>query len=116
MLKALELDVHDVKIVEEKSSLPSEVVISEGHSEKPSYANIKENRFKNFKDVKILQAVKKICHAIGRFADLEIIVDYLLEIFLSSTAHRKEAVLLLNEILLSKVEDTEQKQEHGEGK
>ena len=105
-----------MKIVEERSSLPSEVMISEEHSEKPSYANIEENRFKNFKDVKILQAIRNICHAIGRFADLEIVVDYLLEIFLSSSVHRKEAVLLLNEILLSRVEDNEQKQEHGEGK
>ena len=91
-------------------------MINEDHGEKQRYANMEQNRFKNFKDIKIVQAIKKICHAIGRFADLEIVVDYLLEIFLASSAHRKEAVLLLNEILLSSVEGNEQVQESRKGK
>ncbi len=61
-----------------------------------------ERRFKNFSDPRILKAIKSICHSIGKFSDLQIVVDFLLELFRSSALHRKEAVLLINEILRGK--------------
>ena len=70
----------------------------------PPVANIFPHRFKNFKNIRIFQAIQKICYSIGKFADLNVVVDYLLEVFLSSSVHRKEVVLFLNDILCCRIE------------
>ena len=98
LLQALELDVSDVKIVEEKSHGSSEDMI-EQKAYSANENDVTTHRFKNFKDRRIFKTIQMICCCMGKFADLNVIVDYLLEVFLSSPVHRKEATLFLNEVL-----------------
>ena len=92
-----------MKIVEEKNPVSSEEMIDQNvlTSTDISYAS---HRFKNFKDVRIFQTIKKICYSIAKYAEFNIVIDYLLEIFLSSSVHRKETVLFLNEVLRCRIE------------
>eukprot|EP00794_Sanderia_malayensis_P005518 gene5518-6203_t len=100
-LQALELNVNDVKIVEEKSTLSTEDVshgplsITTGLSR-----DTFEQRFNNFNDAQIFKTIKQIFHAIGKYSDLQVVVDYLLDAFGSWSMYRKEAVLMVNEILI----------------
>ena len=41
-----------------------------------------------------------ICHLLGKFGDLETLIYHLLEVFHNNSEHRKEVILLLNEILI----------------
>lgn len=98
--QALELDVSDVKIVEEKNPASSEDMIDRNVYEL-SDCSIAPHRFKHFKDIRVFRTIKSICFCIGQFADLNVVIDFLLEMFLSSSRHRKEVALFLNEILRS---------------
>ncbi len=101
----MELDVTDIKIVEEKSVLSSEEISADNVTISTDFKkDFFEQRFKNFNDAKILRTIKQICHAIGKYSDLQVVVDYLLEVFRSSSMYRKEAALLLNEILIGRTD------------
>ena len=102
MLQILELDTNDVKIVEERNTISSEEMVSNKHYDGTNLTDAELYRFKNFKDPRIFLMIRKICLAIGTFSDLQIIVDYLLDKFVSSSHQRKENVFLLNEILRSR--------------
>ena len=94
----MELEVHDVKIIEEKNPVSSEDMIDQ-NALTPVEMDFLAHRFKNFKDGKIFQTIQKICYSIGRYAEFNVVIDYLLEQFLSSSVYRKEIVLFINEVL-----------------
>ena len=99
----MELEVHDVKIIEEKNPVSSEDMIDQS-ALAPVEMDFLAHRFKNFKDWKIFQIIQRICYSIGRFTEFNVVTDYLLEHFLSSSVYRKEIVLFLNEMLRCRIE------------
>ena len=105
-----QLDVSDVKIVEERTPVtPHEVVSSTNLEAEVSQVHKHKDwkRFKCFADEKIYRNVALICKLIGKYSNLDVIVDYLLDVLQSSSMHRKEALLLLNEILFGATETSQ---------
>lgn len=57
-------------------------------------------RFTHFKDERIHKVVTNLCQCIGRYANLNIMSDYFIGVYLSSPTQNKQAILILNEIFI----------------
>ena len=91
-----------MKIVEEKNPVSSEEMIDQS-SFASTGIDMLSHRFKNFKDMRIFHTMKKLCFSIAKYAELCVVVDYLLEQLLSSSVQRKEIVLFLNAVVRCRI-------------
>ena len=108
-LQVLELDLSDVGIVEEKTSLICETAVpsSDTKGEKALSFPVSQfvtrkypkYRFKHFTDERIHTAVTQLCCLLGYHGDLPLLVDHFLDLFHKSQTHQKQAVLVLNHIV-----------------
>ncbi|KAI8488333.1 TEL2-interacting protein 1 [Branchiostoma belcheri] len=57
-------------------------------------------RFQHFQDPRIYQLLSQICQLLGYYGDLSLLVDHFLDLYQQSSLHRKQAVLILSQILL----------------
>ncbi|KAI4879146.1 hypothetical protein NFI96_004153 [Prochilodus magdalenae] len=94
LMQVLELDVSDVRIVEEKSFAPMVDLGPEAQQ-----AQFQRKYFLYFTDDKIFSALKQICRMLGRFGNLYLLVDHFLDLYKESSAYRKQAALVLNEVI-----------------
>ncbi|XP_062871338.1 TELO2-interacting protein 1 homolog [Trichomycterus rosablanca] len=94
LMQVLELDVTDVRIVEERSCAP---LANLG----PDAYDVQKQRkyFLYFTDEKIFSALKQICRMLGRYGNLYLLVDHFLELYKESSIYRKQAALVLNEVI-----------------
>lgn len=94
LMQVLELDITDVRIVEERTSPCLENL-------KPDASQVQDQRkyFRYFTDEKIYAALKQICRMLGRHGNLYLIVDHFLDLYKESTIYRKQAALVLNEVI-----------------
>ncbi|XP_022104170.1 TELO2-interacting protein 1 homolog [Acanthaster planci] len=97
LLQVLELDLRDIKILEEATLRP-ESAVSAVDTFQPYPARRKH--FKQFADERIHKAIIEICHLLGMHGNITLLVDHFLGLFHESSSHRKQAVLVLNEIML----------------
>ena len=86
-----------------KSSLSPQFLINNAASNDLENG-ITKRRFKNFNDDRIFRTIKDICYTIGQYSDLQVVVDYHLEVFMSSARYRKEVALMLNLVIQGKAE------------
>lgn len=56
--------------------------------------------FKHFRDDKVKVAVNQICHVLGYYGNLQLIVDHFLDLFHESKLYQKQAVYILSEIVM----------------
>lgn len=94
LIQVLELDVTDVRIVEERSFAP----LTDLAPDAPS-APHQRKYFLYFTDDKIFSALKQVCRMLGRHGNLYLLVDHFLELYKESTVYRKQAALVLNEVI-----------------
>ncbi|XP_078696287.1 TELO2-interacting protein 1 homolog [Branchiostoma floridae x Branchiostoma belcheri] len=110
LVQVLELDVTDVNIVGERTpgaGFPG-VTVSSTTSAVPldcppagQYVLInRTKRFQHFQDPRIYQLLSQICQLLGYYGDLSLLVDHFLDLYQQSSLHRKQAVLILSQILL----------------
>ncbi|KAB5546693.1 hypothetical protein PHYPO_G00074940 [Pangasianodon hypophthalmus] len=94
LMQVLELDVTDVRIVEERSFAPLSDLV-------PDAPKVQHQRkyFLYFTDDKIFSALKQICRMLGRYGNLYLLVDHFLELYKESSVYRKQAALVLNEVI-----------------
>ncbi|XP_070560811.1 TELO2-interacting protein 1 homolog isoform X2 [Ptychodera flava] len=108
LIQVLELDTSDVKIVEEKTSTTG--IASLASASVPSSANStpgipgqlylrRQKYFKHFRDEKIYQVLVQICRLLGRHGHLQLLIDTFMDKFRSSDCQRKQAILIISEIL-----------------
>ena len=100
----------DVGIVEEQTPSLSETAVlpSETKGENPmsfpasqfAESQYPKYRFKHFTDKKVKAAVNQICNALGYYGNLTLLTDHFLDLFHESKLYRKQAVYILNEIVL----------------
>ncbi|XP_058500147.1 TELO2-interacting protein 1 homolog [Solea solea] len=97
LMQVLELDVMDVCIVEERSHSSS----IETSSSAPDYytAHIQRKHFLYFTDEKILSVLMEICRTLGFYGNIYLLTDHFLDLYRQSSSYRKQAAMVLNEIV-----------------
>ncbi|KAE8293138.1 TELO2-interacting protein 1-like protein SMG10 [Larimichthys crocea] len=97
LMQVLELDVMDVRIVEERSYAPSiETSSGSGYSDG---AHIQRKHFLYFTDEKILCVLMEICRTLGYYGNIYLLTDHFLDLYQQSSVYRKQAAMVLNEII-----------------
>ncbi|KAL1249373.1 hypothetical protein QQF64_020378 [Cirrhinus molitorella] len=94
-MQVMELDVTDVKIIEERTLKSSTDL-------RPDVHQIPSQRkyFLYFTDDKIFSALRKICRMLGYYGNLYLLVDRFMELYKESLVYRKQAALVLNEVIV----------------
>lgn len=95
MMRVLEMDMTDVRMVEERS-VP---VLGQDGSETQT-ADILKKYFLNFTDERIFSVLREICQILGYYGNLHLLVDHFMDLYRESSTYRKQSVLVLNEVLV----------------
>lgn len=94
LMQVMELDVTDVKIIEERT-LKSSTDLGPDLHQVPS----QRKYFLYFTDERIFSALRKICRMLGYYGNLYLLVDRFMELYKESSVYRKQAALVLNEVI-----------------
>ncbi|KAM9350375.1 TELO2-interacting protein 1 homolog [Symphorus nematophorus] len=97
LMQILELDVMDVRIVEERSYAAT-METSSGSGDSDS-AHIQRKHFLYFTDEKIFSVLMEICRTLGYYGNIYLLTDHFLDLYQQSSAYRKQAAMVLNEIV-----------------
>ncbi|XP_067301617.1 TELO2-interacting protein 1 homolog [Pseudorasbora parva] len=95
LMQVMELDVTDVKIIEERTRKSSTDL-------EPDLQQVPSQRkyFLYFTDERIFSALRKICRMLGYYGNLYLLVDCFMELYKESSVYRKQAALVLNEVIV----------------
>ncbi|KAJ7332271.1 hypothetical protein JRQ81_014451 [Phrynocephalus forsythii] len=102
LVQVLELDVTDVKVVEERRwasagawgeppGPPSESFPAGGHGQR--------KRFRFFAEERVLSLLQQICRALGYHGNLYLLVDHFMALYRESALYRKQAAMVVNELV-----------------
>ncbi|NXQ92377.1 TTI1 protein, partial [Nyctibius grandis] len=100
LMQVLELDVTDVKIVEDRrwgcegTSGPSGSVqhgVQKGRCQK--------KYFRFFTEEKVFQLLQQVCRVLGYYGNLYLLVDHFMGLYSESGMYRKQAAMVLNELI-----------------
>ncbi|KAM7410883.1 hypothetical protein PAMA_021041 [Pampus argenteus] len=92
LMQVLELDVMDVRIVEERSY--GAIIETSSYS-----AHVQRKHFLYFTDEKIFSVLTEICRTLGYYGNIYLLTDHFLDLYRQSSAYRKQAAMVLNEIV-----------------
>lgn len=95
LMQVMELDVTDVKIIEERTLKSSTDLGTDVH-QIPS----QRKYFLYFTDERIFSTLGKICRMLGYYGNLYLLVDRFMELYKESSVYRKQAALVLNELIV----------------
>lgn len=95
LMQVMELDVTDVKIIEERT-LKSSTDLGPDVHQVPS----QRKYFLYFTDERIFSTLGKICRMLGYYGNLYLLVDCFMELYRESSVYRKQAALVLNEVIV----------------
>uniref|UniRef100_A0ABM5G4V8 TELO2-interacting protein 1 homolog n=1 Tax=Pogona vitticeps TaxID=103695 RepID=A0ABM5G4V8_9SAUR len=101
LVQVLELDVKDVKVVEERRWG------SGGALREPSGAPleplwegpVRRKNFRFFTEDRVLFLLQQICRALGYYGNLYLLVDHFMELYGESASYRKQAAMVVNELV-----------------
>lgn len=97
LMQVLELDVTDVKIVEARRWGPDgslgepSGLLQEGKGQK--------KYFRFFIDERIFLLIQQVCRVLGYYGNLYLLVDHFMGLYSESVAYRKQAAMVLNELI-----------------
>ncbi|XP_047601289.1 TELO2-interacting protein 1 homolog isoform X1 [Lutra lutra] len=95
LIQVLELDVADIKVVEERRRP------SGGLSSSPESAALMQRRyFRFFTDERLFLLLQQLCQLLGFYGDLCLLVDHFMELYHESVVYRKQAAMILNELVV----------------
>ncbi|XP_023193679.1 TELO2-interacting protein 1 homolog isoform X2 [Xiphophorus maculatus] len=97
LMQVLELDVMDVRIVEERSS--TDPIESSSDSHHSDSAHSQRKHFLFFTDDKIYCVLMEICRTLGYYGNIYLLTDHLLDLYRQSCVYRKQAAMVLNELV-----------------
>ncbi|XP_067410048.1 TELO2-interacting protein 1 homolog isoform X2 [Emydura macquarii macquarii] len=101
LMQVLELDVADVKIVEDRCWSPEgslgEPAVSLQHGLQKGKGQKKYFRF--FIDERIFLLIQQVCRVLGYYGNLYLLVDHFLGLYHESIVYRKQAAIVLNELI-----------------
>ncbi|XP_033095751.1 TELO2-interacting protein 1 homolog [Anneissia japonica] len=96
LMTVLEFDTEDIKIVQQKNLYHDTPV---NFSSQDEMQWNPERRFKRFNDNRIEEVTRKICRTLAAYGDLDVLVEYFLDLFLESCVYQRQAVWVLNELI-----------------
>ncbi|NXC23536.1 TTI1 protein, partial [Campylorhamphus procurvoides] len=91
LVQVLELDVTDVKIVEERRLGPQGSLQQRGRCQK--------KYFRFFTEEKVFQLLQQVCRVLGYYGNLYLLVDHFMGLYSESGLYRKQAAMVLNELV-----------------
>ncbi|KAJ8257310.1 hypothetical protein GJAV_G00184220 [Gymnothorax javanicus] len=94
LMQVLELDVSDVRVVEER------VTADTAKGEAGKMPARQRKHFAYFTDEKIFSLLQEVCRLLGYYGNLYLLVDHFLDLYRESSAYRKQATIALNEIIV----------------
>ncbi|KFW77754.1 TELO2-interacting protein 1, partial [Manacus vitellinus] len=95
LVQVLELDVTDVKIVEERRWGPPgswQQGVQRGRHQK--------KYFRFFTEEKVFQLLQQVCRVLGYYGNLYLLVDHFMGLYSESGLYRKQAAMVLNELVM----------------
>ncbi|XP_065910601.1 TELO2-interacting protein 1 homolog isoform X1 [Dysidea avara] len=93
LVQCLKLELSDIRIMEEQVNEVSDELL----------AWTLPLHFVNFRDNRIFHCIEQVCACIGCHIQLEPVIDQLMDMFHSSELHRKEAILVLKNVIFGTV-------------
>lgn len=100
LIQVLELDVADVKIVEERRWNSERLSASpETPTERP-WAQMQRRYFRFFTDERVFLLLRQVCQLLGFYGNLYLLVDHFMELYHESVVYRKQAAMILNELVM----------------
>ncbi|NXG72069.1 TTI1 protein, partial [Baryphthengus martii] len=101
LMQVLELDVTDVKIVEERRQGCEGAWAPSGSSQHgPQKGRWQRKYFRFFTEEKVFQLLQQVCRVLGYYGNLYLLVDHFLGLYGESGAYRKQAAMVLNELIV----------------
>uniref|UniRef100_A0A3B5BAD0 TELO2 interacting protein 1 n=1 Tax=Stegastes partitus TaxID=144197 RepID=A0A3B5BAD0_9TELE len=97
LMQVLELDVMDVRIVEERSSAATVEACSD--SQGSFTVHTQKKHFHYFTDETIFSVLMEICRMLGYYGNIYLLTDHFLDLYRQSSAYRKQTAMVLNEII-----------------
>ncbi|XP_075373536.1 TELO2-interacting protein 1 homolog isoform X2 [Mycteria americana] len=100
LMQVLELDVTDVKIVEDRRWGCESVCGPSGslqHGVQKGRCQKKYFRF--FTEEKVFQLLQQVCRVLGYYGNLYLLVDHFMGLYGESGMYRKQAAMVLNELI-----------------
>ncbi|XP_048449205.1 TELO2-interacting protein 1 homolog [Rhincodon typus] len=108
LMQVLELDVTDVRIVEERclnaeaDDLQHQMRFLSGwdHSRTGDKPSMQKKYFKHFTEESVFALLQQTCRVLGYYGNLYLVVDHFMDLYQESVVYRKQAALVINEMLL----------------
>ena len=100
LIQVLELDVADVKIVEERRWNSEHLSASPETPAARPRAQMQRRYFRFFTDERVFLLLRQVCQLLGFYGDLYLLVDHFLELYHESVVYRKQAAMILNELVV----------------
>ncbi|NXD84425.1 TTI1 protein, partial [Halcyon senegalensis] len=94
LMQVLELDVTDVRIVEDRR-WGGEGSWQHG----PQRGRWQRKYFRFFTEEKVFQLLQQVCRVLGYYGNLYLLVDHFMGLYGDSGAYRKQAAMVLNELI-----------------
>ncbi|XP_062060169.1 TELO2-interacting protein 1 homolog [Lepus europaeus] len=99
LIQVLELDVTDIKIVEERRWHPDDLSASPKTSATRPWNQIQRRYFRFFTDERVFLLLRQVCQLLGYYGNLYLLVDHFMELYHESVVYRKQAAMILNELV-----------------
>ncbi|XP_004867847.1 TELO2-interacting protein 1 homolog isoform X1 [Heterocephalus glaber] len=113
LIQVLELDVADVKIVEERSWNSDDLSASPKTPTTWQGNQVQRRYFRFFTDERVFLLLRQVCRLLGYYGNLYLLVDHFMELYHESVVYRKQATMILNELVTGaaglEVEDLQEK-------
>ncbi|XP_036899933.1 TELO2-interacting protein 1 homolog isoform X2 [Sturnira hondurensis] len=99
LIQVLELEVADVKIVEERRWNSDHLSASPASPAARPSSHIQRRYFRFFTDDRIFLLLRQVCQLLGFYGNLYLLVDHFLDLYHESAVYRKQAAMILNELV-----------------
>uniref|UniRef100_A0A8D2DIJ4 TELO2-interacting protein 1 homolog n=1 Tax=Sciurus vulgaris TaxID=55149 RepID=A0A8D2DIJ4_SCIVU len=113
LIQVLELDVADVRIVEERRWNAEDLDASPNTSSVRPRNQVQRRYFRFFTDERVFLLLRQVCQLLGYYGNLYLLVDHFMELYHESVVYRKQAAMILNELVTGaaglEVEDLHEK-------
>ncbi|NXS93009.1 TTI1 protein, partial [Jacana jacana] len=101
LMQVLELDVTDVKIVEDRRWGSESTHGPSGSLQHGvQKARCQKKYFRFFTEEKVFQLLQQICRVLGYYGNLYLLVDHFMGLYSESGMYRKQAAMVLNELIV----------------
>lgn len=100
LIQVLELDVTDIKVVEERRWNSGHLSASPETVAPQPWSPMQRRYFRFFTDERLFLLLQQLCQLLGFYGDLYLLVDQFMALYRESVVYRKQAAMILNELVV----------------